>query len=81
HVADGVIVLYYEVFQIFEDGRDHRVDEIAKAVSLPKYKVRKVLDFLAKFGFIEYDGKGAKASPAGIGILSREKSSKFPVFF
>ncbi|MBA7658520.1 hypothetical protein ES703_66476 [subsurface metagenome] len=70
-----------EVFQIFEDGKTHGVGEITKKVSLPEPKVRKVLDFLAEFGFIEYDGKGAKASPAGIGILSREKSSKFPVFF
>ena len=70
-----------EVFQIFGDGKTHGVGEIAKEVSLPKYKVRKVLGFLAKFGFIEYDGKGAKASPAGMGILSREKSSEFPVFF
>ncbi|GAH93112.1 unnamed protein product, partial [marine sediment metagenome] len=71
-----------EVFQIFGDGKAHRVGEVAKAVSLPESKVRKVLDFLAEFGFIEYDGKKAKASPVGVGILSREnKSSKFPVFF
>ncbi|GAI09372.1 unnamed protein product, partial [marine sediment metagenome] len=38
-----------EVFQIFGDGRKHGVDEVAKAVSLPKFKVRKVLDFLAEF--------------------------------
>ena len=71
-----------DVFYVFGDGREHGVGEIAKRVSLPKSKVRKILDFLAEFGFIEYDGKKAKASPVGIGILSREnKSSKFPVFF
>lgn len=72
-----------EVFQIFEDRKTHGVGEIAKAVSLPEPKVRKVLDFLAEFGFIEYDKRKGKAgaSPAGIGILSREKFSKSPVFF
>lgn len=49
----------------------------------PRVKVRKVLDFLAEFEFIEYDkrkGK-ARANPAGMRILLREKSSELPVFF
>lgn len=52
---------------IFGDGREHGVGEVAEAVSLPEPKVRKVLDFLAEFEFIEYDkrkGK-ARASPRG----------------
>ncbi len=72
-----------DVLCIFGDGREHGVGEVAKAVSLPEPKVRKVLDFLAEFGFIEYDkrkGK-ARASPAGMRILLREKSSELPVFF
>lgn len=73
-----------EVFCVFEDGRVHGVGEMAKKVSLPKSKMRRVLDFLAEFNFIEFDrrrGK-AKASPMGMRFLSREKkSSKFPVFF
>ena len=73
-----------DVLYMFGDGKAHKVGEVAKAVSLPKYKVRKVLGFLAKFNFIEYDRKRgrAKASPLGMRILSREKKSlKFPVFF
>lgn len=70
-----------DVLYTFGDGKAHKVDEVAKAVSLPKYKVRKVLGFLAEFNFIEYDGEKARASPLGMRILSREKKSlKFPVF-
>lgn len=70
-----------EVFQTFGDGKAHGVGEIAKAMSLPEPKVRKVLDFLAEFNFIGFDGRKARASPAGMRLLSIEKSSKFPVFF
>ncbi len=71
-----------DVFYIFGDGREHGVGEMAKAVFLSKYMVRKVLSFLAEFNFIEYDRERAraKASPEGMGILSREnKSLKSPV--
>lgn len=73
-----------DVFHIFEDVKVHEVGEIAKEVSLPKFKVRKVLDFLAEFNFIEFDRRRGEttASLMGTRILSREKkSSKFPVFF
>lgn len=72
-----------DVFYVFGDGREHGAGEIAKAVSLPESKVRKILDFLAEFGFIEFEGEKEKgrATPHGRRILSGEKSSKFPAFF
>jgi len=68
-----------DVFYVFEDGKWHDVDEIAKGVALPKSKVKKILDFLAEFKFIKFDGKRkkSKATPYGRRILSREKSFKF----
>ena len=72
-----------DVLRIFEDGRVHEVDEITKKVSLPKFKVQRVIDFLAEFNLVEFNGRRgrARASPMGMRILSREEFSKFPVFF
>ena len=72
-----------DVFYVFGDGKWHEVDEIAKGVALPEFKVKKILDFLAEFKFIEFDEKKkkSKATPDGRRILSREKSFKFSVLF
>ncbi|MDH5443207.1 MAG: hypothetical protein ACETWO_03765 [Candidatus Hadarchaeaceae archaeon] len=70
-----------DVFYVFGDGKWHEVEEIAEEVALPESKVKKILDFLAEFKFIEFDEgkKKSKATPYGRRILSREKSFKFPV--
>ena len=71
-----------DIFRVFGDGKWHEVEEIAKEVALPESKVKMVLDFLAEFKFIEFEGeRGGKATPYGRRILLREKSSKFPMFF
>ncbi len=72
-----------DIFRVFGDGKWHEVDEIAKGVALPESKVKKILDFLVEFKFIEFEGRKreGKATPYGRRILLREKSSKFPVFF
>ncbi|MDH5443205.1 MAG: hypothetical protein OEX16_02730 [Hadesarchaea archaeon] len=71
-----------DIFRVFGDGKWHDVEEIAKEVALPESKVKRVLDFLAEFKFIEFEGekRGGKATPYGKRILLREKSSKFPMF-
>ena len=70
-----------DIFYVFGDGKWHEVEEIAEEVALPESKVKKILDFLAEFKFIEFDEgkKKSKATPYGRRILSREKSFKFPV--
>jgi len=70
-----------DVFYVFGDGKWHQVDEIVKEADLPESKVKKILDFLAEFKFIEFDEgkKKGKATPYGRRILSREKSFKFSV--
>lgn len=72
-----------DIFRVFGDGKWHEVDEIVKEVALPESTVRKILDFLAEFKFIEFKGgkRESKATPYGKRILLREKSSKFPMFF
>lgn len=68
-----------DIFYVFGDGKWHEIGEIAEEVALAKSKVRKILDFLAEFKFIEFDGekKKSRATPYGRKILSREKSFKF----
>ena len=70
-----------DVFYVFGDGKWHEVEEIAKEVALPESKVKKILDFLAEFKFIEFDEgkKKSKATPYGRRILSRKKSFEFSV--
>ncbi len=72
-----------DIFRVLGDGKWHGVDEIVKGVALPESTVKKILDFLAEFNFIEFEvrKRGVKATPYGQMILLREKSSKFPVFF
>jgi len=71
-----------DVFYIFGDGKWHEINEIANEVALPESKVKKILDFLAEFKFIEFDEekKRGRATPHGQKILSREKSFKFFMF-
>jgi len=72
-----------EIFSVFRDGKLHEIEEIAKEVALPESEVKKILDFLAEFKFIEFEGekKASKATNYGRRILLGEKSSKFPMFF
>lgn len=72
-----------DIFHVFGDGKWHEINEIANEVALPESKVKKILDFLVEFKFIEFEGikREGKATPYGRKILLREKSFKFPVFF
>lgn len=66
-----------DIFNMFENGKMHKVGEIARKISLPRSTVRKILNFLAEFNFIEFDrrkGK-AKASSMGMRILSRGREA------
>ena len=56
-----------QVFSLFRDRRWYSSGEIADWVSLPESAVRKILNFLAEFDFVECDGKGKMARIALLG--------------
>lgn len=57
-----------EVFNLFSRSRGwHSPKEIADWVSIPKNRARKILDFLAKFELVEYDGEREMARAALLG--------------
>jgi len=57
-----------EVFNLFSRSRGwHSAGEIADWVSLSESRVRKILDFLAKFELIEYDKEREAARVALLG--------------
>ena len=49
-----------EIFDLFQDLRWHDVDEVAKTMPAPIPKAKKILEFLGRFNFIEYDGRKAR---------------------
>lgn len=51
-----------EILEFLGNGRLRDVEEIAEAVDLPVKKVEKVLDFLARTGFIRI---GVRITPLG----------------
>lgn len=57
-----------EVFNLFSRSRRwHSAGEIAGWVSLSESAVRKILNFLAKFDLVEYDGEKKTARAALLG--------------
>jgi hypothetical protein len=48
------------LFGLLQDLRWHEVPEVVGALSLPTPNAEKILEFLGRFNFIEYDGKKAR---------------------
>jgi len=55
-----------EILEFLGTGRLRDVEEIAEAVDLPEKKVEKIIDFLARTGFIR---KGVQITPLGSNFI------------
>ena len=49
-----------EIFGLLQDLRWHDAREVAGVISVHPSKAKKILEFLGRFNFIEYDGKKAR---------------------
>jgi len=49
-----------EIFSLLQDLRWHDAQEVAEAISVHPSKTKKILEFLGRFNFVEYDGKKAR---------------------
>jgi hypothetical protein len=49
-----------KIFILLQDLRWHDAHEVAGAISVQTPKAKKILEFLERFNFIEYDGKKAR---------------------
>jgi hypothetical protein len=49
-----------KVFILLQDLRWHDIQEVAGAISVQLPKAKKIMEFLERFNFIEYDGKKAR---------------------
>ena len=62
-----------EILEFLGTGRLRDVEEVADAVDLPEDKVEKILDFLARTGFVR---KGVQITRLGSNFISRERASR-----
>jgi DNA-binding IclR family transcriptional regulator len=49
-----------KIFILLQDLRWHDTQEVAGALSVQPSKAKKILEFLERFKFVEYDGKKAR---------------------
>jgi DNA-binding IclR family transcriptional regulator len=49
-----------KIFILLQDLRWHDLQEVAGALSVQPSKAKKILEFLGRFNFVEYDGKKAR---------------------
>ena len=49
-----------EIFGLLQDLRWHDAQEVAESISVHPSKAKRILEFLGRFNFIEYDGRKAR---------------------